>query len=669
MKRLAAFSLAALGLTCFRAAGSDAALSIRTVEGPSWRADGVELRIAPASELQLAIASIVLPGRPPIRNFELHCRKLRAGAGAHCDKASFTATLPGWGRLEGTMQARFDHAQRWQAELDVPRRGLHALLTQDGAPLKVALSLRGQSAAELQKLAAAFALKIPGELSGALDVKLEAELAAQTVVSAEIAARDLSYSEPSGRYASDKLSADARLRFDSGSRRWDITLDTRGGQAYAEPLYFDFSALPLHAQAAFAELAAGWSIERLHTEQGKAGTLELSGRLGADFKPLQLDAQLDAQDLAPLLLTDLQPFFIGTALEGTTASGRASASLALREGAPQSLALRLDGAGFKIEKLGLSLDEIAGELNWSATASGPSKLRWRGGALKRVPIGASEISFRAQGRDFELLAPWRQPLLEGALKAERLALRGVGGAQLDADFQGTLEPLNLTALCKALGWPEFGGTLGGRLPGLSVRDDVWSVDGALEAQAFDGTLRIENLRAMQPFGLLPRVMADVEVRRLDLERLTGAFSFGRITGRLDGDVKGLRLLNWSPVAFDGRLYSTPGDSGKRRISQRAIDNISAIGGGPTGLLSRGFLSVFEDFSYERLGISCVLRDGVCAMDGVEPAKSKTDVRAYYLVKGRLLPRIDVVGYAQRVSWNNLVEQLKAAQASGGPELK
>ncbi|HEX2796644.1 MAG TPA: hypothetical protein VHN38_06115, partial [Immundisolibacter sp.] len=261
----------------------------------------------------------------------------------------------------------------------------------------------------------------------------------------------------------------------------------------------------------------------------------------------------------------------------------------------------------------------------------------------------------------------RQPLLEGAVHVLRLALSKLGLPQLDADFRAALEPIDLAALCRALDWPVFGGTLGGQLPGLRVQNEVWSIDGALEAQVFDGTVRLENLRAIEPFGVLPRVAADAHMRRLDLETLTGTFSFGRVTGRLDGDVEGLRLLEWKPVAFDARFHSTPGDDSRRRISQRAIDNISAIGGGPTGLLSRGFLSIFEDFSYDRMGISCVLRDGRCRMDGIEPAPPQDGQAGYYLVKGRLLPRIDVIGYTREVSWDTLVQQVEAAIASGGPQ--
>lgn len=643
-----------------------------SVVAASWRADGFVLAYAPLNDLQLRIAAITVAGRPPIRDLQLRCRSLQAGQGARCDDADFSVTLPAWGKVKGRLRARFRNAQHWNAQLEVPGRKLQVLLDQADEQLQVQLRLKAQPAAELHRLITAMGLPLPGESSGLLDLTADIRLAgALLAVTADISTTDLNYSEPTGRYAAEKLTAKAQLDWDAVRGRLQLAIDAQSGQAYAEPVFFDFAALPLHASGAIARAGPGWRIEQLKAEQGSAGTLELTGLLGKDYKPVTLDARLVAQDLGPLLATDGLPFLIGTKLDSISARGRAEVKVSMREGVPQELVARLDGVTVNAEKLGVSLDDISGDLNWSAADSGAagSKIRWRGGTIMRVPLGESNIEFMAQGKNVRLTAPWRQPLLGGALKVERLALRDLGGVQFGAQFNGALEPIDLAALCRALGWPEFGGTLGGQLPGLTVRDEVWSMDGALEAQAFDGNIRIDQLRAIQPFGRLPRVTADVSVRRLDLERLTSAFSFGRITGRLDGEVKGLRLLSWSPVAFDGRLYSTPGYSGNRRISQRAIDNISSIGGGPTGLVSRGFLRVFEDFAYARLGIGCVLRDGVCAMDGVEPAKSKDGQAAYYLVRGRLLPRIDVVGYAQRVSWSSLIEQLEAARASGGPELK
>ena len=91
------------------------------------------------------------------------------------------------------------------------------------------------------------------------------------------------------------------------------------------------------------------------------------------------------------------------------------------------------------------------------------------------------------------------------------------------------------------------------------------------------------------FGLEIEAGAEVELDQLDLGQVTEAFSFGLITGRLDGYVRDLRMIDWEPVAFDARLLTSPGNRGRRRISQRAVDNIAALGGGGAAALSSGFL--------------------------------------------------------------------------------
>src|SRR5690606_3228033 len=161
-------------------------------------------------------------------------------------------------------------------------------------------------------------------------------------------------------------------------------------------------------------------------------------------------------------------------------------------------------------------------------------------------------------------------------------------------------------------------------------------------------------RLEEPFGNWPRLYANIDLEALDLELVTSAFSFGRITGRLSGGIHGLQLFNWSPIAFDARLFTPPNDRSRHRISQRAVENIGSIGGGGAGVtaaLSSGVLRFFDDFNYARLGISCRLENEVCHMDGVGPAPNG----GYYLVQGRGLPRINVIGNSRRVDWPRLVQ--------------
>jgi hypothetical protein len=201
-----------------------------------------------------------------------------------------------------------------------------------------------------------------------------------------------------------------------------------------------------------------------------------------------------------------------------------------------------------------------------------------------------------------------------------------------------------------------------------MREGVITLGAALKAQVFNGEVAISDLRLEQPFGNWPRFAANIAFDNLDLEPITSAFEFGRITGRISGSINGLQLFNWQPVAFAADLHTPVGDRSRHRISQRAVENIGSMGGGGAGItqaLSSGLLRYFEDFNYDRLGISCRLQNDICHMDGVAAAPHG----GYYLVQGKGLPRIDVIGDARRVDWPRLLRQLIAITQSGGPVVR
>jgi hypothetical protein len=205
------------------------------------------------------------------------------------------------------------------------------------------------------------------------------------------------------------------------------------------------------------------------------------------------------------------------------------------------------------------------------------------------------------------------------------------------------------------------------VPLLQYDGGVVTLGGTLSARAFDGDIEFANLRLEEPLGLVPRLYGDLTLRQVDLEQLTDTFSFGLIQGRLSGDVTGLELIAWEPVAMDLHLYTPPHDSSRHRISQRAVENLASVGGGgAAAALSSGFMKFFDEFSYDRIGIRCILKDGTCSMSGAGPAGESQFGQGYYIVKGSGLPRIDVVGYRHQVSWNALVRQLDSITKSGAP---
>ena len=102
-----------------------------------------------------------------------------------------------------------------------------------------------------------------------------------------------------------------------------------------------------------------------------------------------------------------------------------------------------------------------------------------------------------------------------------------------------------------------------------------------------------------------------------------------------------------------RVQSSPGDY-PRKISQKAVENITALGGASAAAaIQRMFLRFFEQFDYEKLGWSCRLEKGVCRMGGVE-----NTAQGYVIVKGSGVPALSVMGYNRDVNWEVLLERVK-----------
>jgi len=292
----------------------------------------------------------------------------------------------------------------------------------------------------------------------------------------------------------------------------------------------------------------------------------------------------------------------------------------------------------------------------------PINLEWQKATLYSIPIGLSILKAQTQKAGMTLLQPWHVPILDGELKIKEFALNNHETSGTTWEFEGLLTPVSMTELSEHLGWPTLHGKLSGVIPKVAYQGQEIKIDGALMIKLFHGTTIIHDLRLTNTFGAIPQLYSNIDLIGFDLETMTETFDFGKITGTLEGKIQNLRLANWQPVAFDAYLRTPKKDKVRHRISQQAVNNLSELGGGATGALSRSALRFFEDFSYQRLGLSCKLRNEVCEMAGVEEAE-----QGYYMVKGGgFPPRINVIGYTRRVDWPELIDRLKAVSNSPGP---
>jgi len=308
----------------------------------------------------------------------------------------------------------------------------------------------------------------------------------------------------------------------------------------------------------------------------------------------------------------------------------------------------------------LAVTGLGAWLGWDMSAASLELgANWQSAKLLRIPLGASALAFRTDGAGtLALVDSFRLPVLDGALVVERLAWRDWVRPDRQLALDARLEPIELAALTRALGWTEFGGRLSGNFPGIRLSGSVIDVQGGLELDLFGGSARINGLSIERPFGSLPALAADMEFDSLDLEQVTGAFEFGRMLGLMSGHVRDLRLLDWQPVRFDA-WFETLERSPDREISQKAVDSISSLSGGGSAAISGTLLRWFDDFPYRKAALGCRLAENVCRMRGLRDAENG----GYVILEGRFIPRLDIVGYQRRVDWPRLMAQLAAATES------
>ena len=536
-----------------------------------------------------------------------------------------------------------------------------------GTGWRARLDIAQADAAGLAALGRRAGLKLPVEaVQGRVDATFSlAGVSAVDTAEWRLSGQALAWDSADGSQAAEGMGlfSRGRARRHAGEWRVETLLEAREGVLYSDPLYLEFSParnLALEAALVWRGARRELWVKSLRFEQAGQVRGELSARIapGRERALRDIRLRLDEARLPAFYDTWVQPWLAGSLPGRLETSGVVRASLAMAGATLQRLYVRADGVDLRDRDGIFGIRQLNGELAWG----GPerrSTLAWQGANVYRLAFGPARVSLHSDGRQLELAEPMVVDLLDGRLHVERFEL-----GQDDDGFQwlldGMLTPVSMQAFSRALGWVPLSGKLSGMIPRMRYAHGELTLGGVLLVQAFDGDITVRNLRVQHPFGLVPRLWADVRIDNLDLDTLTRAFDFGRIEGRLDGAVDGLYMEAWQMVAFDAWLMTPRDDRSRHRISQRAVDNISNLGGGGLGgAVSRGMLRFFEDFPYRRLGIRCRLENGVCRMGGVADLRSGS---GYYLVQGRWLPpRLDVIGYAREVDWNSLLERLRATR--------
>jgi hypothetical protein len=542
-------------------------------------------------------------------------------------------------------------AGRW--ELRYEKNGSIRLDIQDGTP---------DMLSHLVPALAPFQIWQPGGvLNGHLRYEPQGAFSGQLVLSKGV------YNSPDGLQAAENLEAALSINGRKSGEDWCLqgSLEWRQGAVYSDPVLLKAGLQRLEFTGEAG--ARGWKLETASLHLPRAGTLVLRGE--GDWQGIR-EATLSADTLAlkPLGETLLTPLLAGRGLPKIDLSGRLSLAASWQAGAFAHLEVKPDQAGLMLDDGRLALEGVNGHLAWRSEGQQASELRVDRLALGRLESGAFRAPLMIWPQGFALTQNVTLPLLDGELSVNHLA---AGFDTTSGEWEGalgfSLSPMSLDKLTQALDMPIMRGLLSANLPLIRYQHREATLDGALVTQVFDGYLNCADLRLIDPLGMRPRILADVNARHIDLEQLTQTFSFGQITGFVDVDLKNLELAaGWRPQAFQASVASSPGRY-RRRISQKAVDNITSLGGGGTiAAIQKSALRFFQDIGYRNIGISCQLENGVCNMAGIAGLDRGEQ---YTIVEGGGIPALTVMGYNRRVDWEELLGRIKAATQASAPVIQ
>lgn len=259
----------------------------------------------------------------------------------------------------------------------------------------------------------------------------------------------------------------------------------------------------------------------------------------------------------------------------------------------------------------------------------PNRL-YLGGAIDTSLFGAG-LSLRRIRVDEPLSPDFR---IHMAVRLDRLDLARVAGesVKLEGRLEGLLDP-------------------------VVIGRKRMTAAGELNGDLFGGRLKVRDVTVERPFSAGREIGANVDVDRIDLERLSEALGIGRITGRLSGSIEGLRVAYGQPVAFHLRMESVPTKGVSRKVSLKAVNSISLVSTGSalSGLGVSMMTTFFKEFPYEKIGVESGLKNDVFTLrgtiheDGVE-----------YLVKRRFFGGINVINRNpdNRIGFSDMVERAR-----------
>ncbi|MFC2167595.1 hypothetical protein ACFLRW_01335 [Acidobacteriota bacterium] len=201
------------------------------------------------------------------------------------------------------------------------------------------------------------------------------------------------------------------------------------------------------------------------------------------------------------------------------------------------------------------------------------------------------------------------------------------------------------------------GTAKGIFPQVNLALDQISATGTGVIAIFGGTALIENTRIFSPFSEGRTVSMDILFDNFNIEKITDALPFGKVTGILKGEIKGLAISYEQPESFNLHLESVKTKGVPQLFSLKAVNDLTVLSSGENSSMStfKGLAGIVPNFPYARIGISSTLDNDTFTISGA--IKEGT---TEYLVKRPWLVGINVINRnpGKKISFKDMRNRLE-----------
>lgn len=664
---------ALLGLLSVQAAEPLLTLKFDSLEHETLQLTGVTVELTDepgaAAGYRLTTARLQLSPEQSFSDLSLQCEGRISAAQITCHQGNLSLQHPQLGLLQSSISFEYTFGQGLQQanlkQLKIAGASIAASFQEPAEAWRISADFDGVDVKELSTLLGLAGLEPSPEAfaGGTVSGSVIAHGWPLRFVTADLTFTDINYSATSvAQSMNGKL--DLTLQRDGEVWQGDMNVSADGGELYivppvtAEPpgFYVAIGDRPLTLSSVFSYDTEAGHLTLQDMDYTHPGVMRVNlagqAQITPAFEIAALSLRIPDSDMEQVYPVYLQPWLLDTIYNDLRMQGQAAMEIGLRGDELTALALDLNGVDIIDANDRFALRDLTTSIQMTEARRHTSRVSWNGIDIYRIGLGQGAITLASNGFNIEVTHWQDVPLLDGSLNIAELDLHNVGTPDFELHMAGAVKSVSLPALTQALDWPTLGGTLSGEFTGLTYRDGDIRMDGELLVRMFDGRVRLRNLDVNELFGNVPVLTADITVDNISLEQLTDTFAFGKITGGLSGYIRNLRLENWQPVAFDAKLSTRDDGDTRHRISQKALNNLSQIGGGLSGALSRGFLRYFDEYSYGELGLSCRLENGFCELGGVEAYEGGH----YLLTRGGLLPPwVEVKLAGSIISWDALIE--------------